>query len=137
MKKNERIRKKSKSNNENLMYFLSPLLLFVICFFAVSLISMIFDLQKSLNFPVITVILSLCTFLSAFLTAKKKRENGLVTGIIYNLPAILLLELISLILNSFLLDLNLLLSLGTMLIASALGGVVGVNSKQKAKRSKR
>ena len=135
--KNKSSRRRNKSNNESLMFFLTPLLIFTISFFAVSLLSVIFDLQKHLNFPVITAILSLCTFLSAFLTSKKKREKGLITGIIHNLPSITLIELISLLLNGFSPDLNLLLSLATMLIASALGGVVGVNSKQKAKRSVR
>ncbi len=127
--------KKQKSRqNENLLMFLLPLIILVTAILLTSVISVVSDLEKRLNFPVITVIFSLCTFLSAFLTANKKRENGLVTGVIYNLPSILVILFISLVLNGFSADLNLLLSFATMLISSALGGVLGVNRKQKAKR---
>ena len=102
-----------------------------------SLVSVFIDLEKKLNFPVITVIFSLCTFLSAFLVAGKKREKGLVAGIIYNLPSVIIILLLSLIANGFSADLNILLSFVTMLISSALGGVIGVNRKQKAKRGMR
>ena len=132
-----KVKKQKGKQNENLLLFLMPLFLILLSLFTASLFSVIFDLKISLNFPVITVIFSLCTFISAFLTANKKRENGLVTGIIYNLPSIILVELLSLILNGFSADINLLLSFLTMLISSALGGVIGVNQKQKAKRHTR
>ena len=132
-----KVKKQKGKQNEKLLLFLMPLFLILSSLFTASLFSVIFDLKISLNFPVITVIFSLCTFISAFLTANKKRENGLVTGIIYNLPSIILVELLSLILNGFSSDINLLLSFLTMLISSALGGVIGVNQKQKAKRHTR
>lgn len=127
-------KKQKGRQNQSLLMFMLPLIVLASALLLASVVSVVFDLEKRLNFPVITVIFSLCTFLSAFLTANKKRENGLATGIIYNLPSILIILLISLILNGFSADLNLLLSFVTMLISSALGGVLGVNRKQKAKR---
>ena len=126
-------RKQKVRQNENLLMFLLPFVLLFSALLLASLVSVFIDLEKKLNFPVITVIFSFCTFLSAF----KKREKGLVAGIIYNLPSVIIILLLSLILNGFSVDLNILLSFVTMLISSALGGVIGVNRKQKAKRGMR
>lgn len=130
-------RKQKVRQNENLLMFLLPFVLLFSALLLASLVSVFIDLEKKLNFPVITVIFSFCTFLSAFLVAGKKREKGLVAGIIYNLPSVIIILLLSLILNGFSVDLNILLSFVTMLISSALGGVIGVNRKQKAKRGMR
>lgn len=130
-------RKQKVRQNENLLMFLLPFVLLFSALLLASLVSVFIDLEKKLNFPVITVIFSLCTFLSAFLVAGKKRKKGLVAGIIYNLPSVIIILLLSLILNGFSADLNILLSFVTMLISSALGGVIGVNRKQKAKRGMR
>ena len=130
-------RKQKGRQNENLLMFLLPFILLFSALLLTSFVSVIIDLEKKLNSPVITVIFSLCTFLSAFLIASKKREKGLVTGVIYNSPSIIIILLLSLILNGFSADLNILLSFVTMLISSALGGIIGVNRKQKAKRGMR
>ncbi len=130
-------RKQKGRQNENLLMFLLPFILLFSALLLTSFVSVIIDLEKKLNSPVIMVIFSLCTFLSAFLIASKKREKGLVTGVIYNLPSIIIILLLSLILNGFSADLNILLSFVTMLISSALGGIIGVNRKQKAKRGMR
>lgn len=130
-------RKQKVRQNENLLMFLLPFVLLFSALLLASLVSVFIDLEKKLNFPVITVIFSFCTFLSAFLVAGKKREKGLVAGIIYNLPSVIIILLLSLILNGFSVDLNIILSFVTMLISSALGGVIGVNRKQKAKRGMR
>ena len=132
-----KVRKQKVRQNENLLMFLLPFVLLFSALLLASLVSVFIDLEKKLNFPVITVIFSFCTFLSAFLVAGKKREKGLVAGIIYNVPSVIIILLLSLILNGFSVDLNILLSFVTMLISSALGGVIGVNRKQKAKRGMR
>lgn len=130
-------KKANNPDNGTLTMFLLPFVLIITALIVMSLVSVVIDLEKSLNFPVITVIFSLCTFISAYLVSYRERENGLITGIIHNLPAILIIELISLIINGFSADFNILLSFITMLISSALGGVTGVNRKQKMKRGKR
>lgn len=130
--------KKQKSRqNENLIMFLLPLIILFSALMLTSIVSVLLDLEKWLSFSVITAIFSLCTLLSAYLTSYRKRENGLVTGIIYNLPSVLIILLLSVILNGFSADLNILFSFASMLISSALGGILGVNRKQKAKRGKR
>ena len=135
--KNIKAKKQKNSDNKNLIMFLLPLIVLLSALFVTSVVSSLSDIGKHLNFPVITVIFSFCTFFTAFLAANMKREKGLVTGVIYNLPTIIIVLLVSLILNRFSADLNLLLSFITMLISSSLGGVIGVNRRQKAKRGKR
>ena len=135
--KNIKAKKQKNSDNKNLIMFLLPLIVLLSALFITSVVSSLSDIGKHLNFPVITVIFSFCTFFTAFLIANIKREKGLVTGVIYNLPTIIIILLVSLILNRFSADLNLLLSFITMLISSSLGGVIGVNRRQKAKRGKR
>ena len=122
---------------EKFLMFILPFLITMAAIFVISLISVALDLEKHLNFPVIAATIGFCAFISAFLCANKKRENGLITGIICNLPSAAIFLLLSLILNGFSADLNLLLILITTLISSALGGIVGVNRKQKAKRGLR
>ena len=135
--KNIKAKKQKNSDNKNFIMFLLPLIVLLSALFVTSGVSSLSDIGKHLNFPVITVIFSFCTFFTAFLTANIKREKGLITGVIYNLPTIIIILLVSLILNRFSADLNLLLSFITMLISSSLGGVIGVNRRQKAKRGKR
>ena len=135
--KNIKAKKQKNSDNKNLIMFLLPLIVLLSALFVTSVVSSLSDIGKHLNFPVITVIFSFCTFFTAFLAANMKREKGLITGVIYNLPTIIIILLVSLILNRFSADLNLLLSFITMLISSSLGGVIGVNRRQKAKRGKR
>lgn len=132
--KNKISKKQRGSVNDRIIMLLLPLIILTSALFIASAVSVVTDLPKHLNFPIITAIFSLCAFLSAFLIANKKREKGLITGTIYNLPSTAFILAVSLIINGFSADLNLLLSLVTMLISSALGGVMGVNRKQKAKR---
>lgn len=134
---NRKSQKQIAAERTNFLMFLLPLILLLSVLLIASLVSVAFDIGKRLNFPIITAIFSLCTFLTAFVSSNKKRKNGLITGIIYNLPSILIVLVTSVILNSFKVDLNLLLSFCTMQISSALGGVLGVNHKQKLKRGKK
>ena len=127
-------RKKQKGKREDIILFILPFIISLVFILILSIVGIIIDLQKALNFSVITAIFSASMFLTSFVSASKKREKGLVTGIIYNLPSILVLEFISLTLNGFSVDFNFLLSFVTMIISSALGGITGVNKKQKFKR---
>lgn len=136
-RKNQKTKKQKVSESKNVFMFLLPLIILISALLITSTISVMTDIGKQLNFPVITVIFSLCTFLTAYLAANRKREKGLITGVIYNLPSLVFVLLVSLILNGFSADLNLLLSFITMLISSSLGGVIGVNHRQKSKKVKK
>lgn len=139
MAKNKPNRKRSidKKNKENVFLFSFPIFLLFFAVIICSLISTFVDLQKGLNFAVIAVLVGACEFLSGFISGKIKRENGIFTGIIYSLPAFVIILLISLILNKFSIDMNLLISSAVMLISSAVGGITGVNMKKKVKRGRK
>lgn len=126
--------KEQKSKKESLFLFIFPVLfmLFLLCI--ISLISVLVDLQKGSVFKILLVIIASCSFISAFLSGKTKRQHGLITGIIYNLPFIVVLTTISLVLNQFSFNINLLISLVVSVLASSIGGVIGVNIRQRVKR---
>lgn len=139
MAKNIQNKKRSvdKKNKETVFLFTFPFFLLLFAVIICSIISTFADLQKNLNFAVMAVLVGMCEFLSGFVSGKIKRENGIVTGIIYSLPAFVILILISLILNKFSIDLNLLISCAVMLISAAAGGITGVNMKKKFKRGRK
>lgn len=139
MTKNKINNKKSgnKTLRENIILFVLPLILLTLTLFIATAISVAADLQKSFNFPIFASLTGLCSLLSGFLAGRTKRENGIFTGIIYPLPTFLIYILLSLITNSFSFDFNLLISLAVMLISSAVGGILGVNTKKKIRRGRK
>ena len=62
--KNIKAKKQKNSDNKNLIMFLLPLIVLLSALFVTSGVSSLSDIGKHLNFPVITVIFSFCTFSS-------------------------------------------------------------------------
>lgn len=137
----ERTKRRNKNTNkelkDNIILFIVPFGAFLLSLIIVSVLSVIFDLQKGANYPIIAVLFAACSFIGGFISGKNKRKNGIVTGILYNLPTIGLILFISLIMNKFSVDLNILISTVLSLLSSAVGGIVGVNSRKKIKRGVR
>ena len=133
--------KRNKTDNklqiENIMLFIFPVILTLVLFVISAIVSVYADLQKSQNYIVSLCIIGFTCFASGVLSGKFKRKNGIITGIIYILPQLTLLLLISVILNSFSIDLNIIISTAVSVISAAVGGITGVNMKQKAKRVKK
>ncbi len=126
-----------KSKKQTVFLFIFPFVLMWILVCLSSVISVYTDLQKSNNFTVLLGIMAFGNFLSGFISGKIKRQQGMITGIIYVLPTLLLFIILSLILNSFSFDINILISVLVSILAAAAGGIIGVNMKQKAKRVKK
>lgn len=126
-----------KDKKQTALLFLFPVLVFLVLLVIASAASVYFDLQKSDNFIVLLFMLAIGSFISGYFSGKVKRRNGMTTGIIYVIPSVLLLVLISLILNTFSFDINILISALISVISSATGGIVGVNMRQKVKRVKK
>lgn len=126
-----------KDKKQTALLFLFPVFVFLILLVIASAASVNFDLQKSDNFIVLLFMLAIGSFISGYFSGKVKRRNGMTTGIIYVIPSVLLLVLISLILNTFSFDINILISALISVISSATGGIVGVNMRQKVKRVKK
>ena len=126
-----------KSKKQTILLFIFPIFLISTLLIILSVISVYSDLQKPSNYTVLLATIAFGSFVSGFLLGKIKRQQGIITGIIYILPTILIYAIISLILNSFSFDINLLVSMVVSIIAAAVGGIVGVNMKQNAKRVKK
>ena len=133
--------KRNKTDNKlqivNIMLFIFPVILNFVLLLISSIVAVYADLQKSHNFIVSLCIIGFTCFASGVFSGKFKRKNGIITGIIYILPQLTLLLLISVILNSFSIDLNIIISTAVSVISAAVGGITGVNMKQKAKRVKK
>lgn len=126
-----------KDKKQTALLFLFPVLVFLILLVIATAASVYFDLQKSDNFIVLLFMLAIGSFISGYFSGKVKRHNGMTTGIIYVIPSVLLLVLISLILNTFSFSINIFISVLVSVFAAAVGGIVGVNMRQKVKRVKK
>lgn len=85
------------------------------------------------EYIVILIGLSAADFVSSYFIGKKIRKNGMLYGVLYNLPFIVLFIVISLLLNGFSFDSRLLYFIVSKIILSAIGGITAVNSKSKRK----
>ena len=85
------------------------------------------------EYIVILIALSAADFVSSYFIGKKIRKNGLLCGVLYNSPFIVLFIVISLFLNGFSFDSRLLYFITSRIILSAIGGITAVNSKSKRK----
>lgn len=85
------------------------------------------------EYIVILIGLSAADFASSYFIGKKIRKNGMLYGVLYNLPFIVLFIVISLLLNGFSFDSRLLYFTVSRIILSAIGGITAVNSKSKRK----
>lgn len=126
-----------KDKKQTALLFLFPVSVFLILLVIATTASVYFDLQKSDNFIILLFMLAIGSFISGYFSGKVKRRNGMTTGIIYVIPSVLLLVLISLILNTFSFSINIFISVLVSVFASAVGGIVGVNMRQKVKRVKK
>ncbi|MBQ1996611.1 MAG: TIGR04086 family membrane protein [Clostridia bacterium] len=137
MSKPKRNKTDNKLQIENIMLFIFPVILTLVLFVISAIVSVYTDLQRSQNYIVSLCIIGFVCFASGVLSGKFKRKNGIITGIIYILPQLTLLLLISVIFNSFSIDINIIISTAVSVISAAVGGITGVNMKQKAKRVKK
>ena len=137
MSKPKRNKTDNKLQIENIMLFIFPVILTLVLFVISAIVSVYTDLQRSQNYIVSLCIIGFVCFASGVLSGKFKRKNGIITGIIYILPQLTLLLLISIIFNSFSIDINIIISTAVSVISAAVGGITGVNMKQKAKRVKK
>lgn len=129
-----KIKRKKNANSDTRKLIKTEVLLFAIYLFGFiisSLVALIYDLSADLCFPVCLAVLGICSFTGGFIVGIKKRKNGLVNGIVFLIPINSLIILISLFLCSFNPDLNIIISFSALILASAAGGICGVNSKVK------
>lgn len=85
-------------------------------------------------FYITNIIMAVSNFSGGFYTGFKLKRNGLITALLFCLPATVLLVILSASMNLFKIDLTLLFSVIIMLCAGMLGGITSVNSNIKSKR---
>ncbi|MFI3141086.1 MAG: TIGR04086 family membrane protein [Clostridia bacterium] len=95
------------------------------------------DLARSNIFYASIVSLAFGSFFSSFYAGYKIHKNGLVTGFLFCLPINVLMILISMITNSFEIDLTALIAFFILVVVSMLGGIISVNITMKAKKKTR
>ncbi len=105
------------------IYFVS------MCIFSVTLSGT--DTQISSMRYIAVIYLSLTSFVSGFLAGIKERKNGIMCGILSALPFNTFFIFISLILNKFSVDYQMLLSVVIPLVTAAMGGIISVNIRLK------
>ena len=133
--------KLSQNSNQPRLLILVAFLTQTVIFFLSCVLAMLFDVRRPDYYIVSVVSLSLGSLLSGFISGKKRREKGLMYGTLFVLPSNIIYIVLSLALNGFNFDYNVLLSLLMLVACSAAGGVASVNIRAKKpkipKRSKR
>jgi putative membrane protein (TIGR04086 family) len=132
MKRNKP-KKFSNKNNTKLNLFINVQIFAVICYVGIfligSLIALLIDLPSDSDYLFSIVLFSVCSMLTGFYAGIKKRENGLLVGIIYTLPLNAIVVLISLFYNSFAIGVNLAVTIVVLMISGAIGGILAVNKR--------
>ena len=85
------------------------------------------------GYGLIVIMLISADFLTSYYVGRCIRKNGMICGVIYNLPTILLFETISLIMNDFSFDTRAFILPALRVFISAIGGITSVNAKSKRK----
>lgn len=121
------------AGSSNIKLVLLNIAIYLIVFIAASLVSYIEGVEFDLFYPISLSCLAVSSFLSGMIAGRKKRENGLINGILYALPSVLIVLIVSLLINKFTFDFCILLSILLSLIFAGIGGIVSVNHKRKIK----
>lgn len=128
------IKAKKSTGKAVFLNFAVIVLINVITVFALCIFFYLTDRDIYKDFGLIIIFLSAADFLSAYYIGKKVKANGMLFGILYNLPLSVFLLLISLILNSFTFDIRIFIFTSARIILSAVGGITAVNTKSKRRR---
>ena len=120
---------------ERLPLLLLTILLYTVGLFGCALAFLRCDTLPVPDLYIVLLCLAPAVLLSSSLAAKKEKQNGLLTGFVWTLPLHVLLFGLSLLLGRGRADWTMLLSFIILSLLSMLGGVLGVNQRQKLRRS--
>lgn len=122
--------KNTKLNSFLKQQFLNGMITLVI-FSIITVISVAFDIGEKSMLVLSLAFVGPVSFICGALAGIKERKNGIICGIVSALPINIILITVSLILNSFKTDINILITLLTGVAFSAVGGIVAVNIRLK------
>lgn len=129
---NKTNRKKSSSESQSVIK--AQLLIFAIylsIFLVICAINLLADLNSKYDYYISLLSFVISSFISGFLGGIKQRQNSILSGLIYALPANLSVLLISLITAGFTLKANFLIAAVSLPISSILGGIIAVNKRRR------
>lgn len=125
---------RKKSSSESQSFIKAQLLIFAIylsIFLVICAICLLADLNSKYDYYISLLSFVISSFISGFLGGIKQRQNGILSGLIYALPANLSVLLISLITAGFTLKANFLIAAVSLPISSILGGIIAVNKRRR------
>lgn len=127
--------KLTRNNNESANLFINiqifGILIYVVIFLLLSFVALIADISEKYNYLFALIIFALSSFSTGFYAGIKKRQNGLIVGIIYCLPINIIVLIISALICNFKVDFTLIISAAVLLLSAAIGGVLAVNKRHR------
>ena len=125
--------KQVKRENNTWNIFLSvqifAVIIYLIVFFIGAFAAMVIDLPSKNDYIFSLLLFAVCSFATGFLTGIKRRDNGLIIGVLSALPLNSAVVILSLIFNSFSVDINIIITVLVLIAASGAGGILAVNKR--------
>ncbi|MGN1444450.1 MAG: TIGR04086 family membrane protein [Acutalibacteraceae bacterium] len=103
-------------------------------FIVSSAVCLSLDFERKNMFYISALCFAAASFICSYYAGYKIHKNGLTVGLLYALPANIIIALLSVSVNRFKIDLTFLISKFILMISSMLGGILSVNTKLKPKR---
>ena len=103
----------------------------LLCLILFSIIMTKVDTPDGVTSVMSSIALCVGSYFSGFIISKKRRKNGLLTGILCGIVIFCLTFIISILFIKTALSMGVFSKLIMILICSSIGGVVGVNAKVK------
>ena len=123
------------SDNETIDTFVKvqifAVIVYLILFLLFCTVALVADLSSKYDFVCALLSFSLGSFIVGFFTGNKLKQNGLLAGIIYSAPINSLVVLVALLYSDFAVDLNIVITVATLIVSAGIGGVVAVNRRRK------
>ena len=112
------------------------LFLYLLLFLIASAISLSANFSCRSAFYAAILSFALASFLCGGYAGYKIRKNGISIGLLFCLPANLIVIFVSAVTNNFAVDLTMIISFFILAVASMLGGIVSVNTEKKPKATR-
>lgn len=128
-------KKNTISDNETIDTFVKiqifAVIIYLILFLLFCTVALVADLSSKYDLVCALLSFSLGSFIVGFFIGNKLKQNGLIAGMIYSAPINSLVVLVALLYSDFAVDLNIVITVATLIVSAAIGGVVAVNRRRK------
>ena len=129
-KKRTRPKGEGRKLRKALPVILGTLLIYTFCIMLCAVVILCSDTSGAAGYCAVPALCA-AAFLSAYISAMRAKQNGLLTGFLTTLPIHIVLLLASLLYGGFSADLTLMFTFAVLTIVSMLGGVLAVNRREK------